>query len=540
MGMMVHRTRSKYALAVLLIAAVAAVGGCTVPAEPAPDPAPAAPSPPLAEQPAPPAPTAPPSPPSTPAPTAPPPSGGAAPTTPPAKICGSSMLNGPATPPAGAVVIPAGDNSGSPIAHNWTITPNTTYWFAPGVHTLDGDDQFSQIIPADGNKFVGAPGAVLDGQGVNLYAFTGHASNVSIEYLTIRNFAAHRDSGVVNHDFAPRWRITHSSIVDNRGAGVILGDRNVVADNCLANNGQYGFQVFGTDATLDHNEIAGNNVDDWETKLGGCGCTGGGKMWDARRVTVTNNWVHDNRGVGLWADTNNVGVNFEGNYIADNYASGILYETSYNARIANNTFLRNGLGRGPTNPGFPEGAIYLSESGGDPRVNGGVYSTLEVSGNVFTDNWSGIIVWENADRYCNSPSNTSTGYCTLGGAATLSNCVAGTINREPYYSDCRWKSQNISVQHNQFSLDPTRVPGCKVAMGCGYNGIFSNYGTQPSWSPYKGTVIETAITFNQKNVFSSNKYVGPWQFVVKDQGTHVDFTTWRNAPYHQDAGSTKS
>ncbi|HEY6737066.1 MAG TPA: hypothetical protein VI322_05105, partial [Candidatus Saccharimonadia bacterium] len=61
------------------------------------------------------------------------------PTVPPAQICGNAgTLNGPATAPAGAITVPAGDNS--------ALTPNyanpgfsvagSTFWFAPGVHTL--------------------------------------------------------------------------------------------------------------------------------------------------------------------------------------------------------------------------------------------------------------------------------------------------------------------------------------------------------------------------------------------------------------------
>ena len=55
------------------------------------------------------------------------------------------------------------------------------------------------------------------------------------------------------------------------------------------------------------------------------------------------------------------------------------------------------IGAGPTNPGFPEGAIYLSEAGGDSRVpNTAGISTVTVSGNTFTNNWSGVVLWENA------------------------------------------------------------------------------------------------------------------------------------------------
>src|SRR5262249_19112425 len=132
----------------------------------------------------------------------PPPVGGGAPATPPVNICGNaSMLNGPATPPAGATVVPAGDNSAT-VGTDWTMNPNTTYWFAPGVHTL-GTSQFAQIIPKDGDTFIGAPGAVIDGQHLNNYAFTQQAQNVTIEYLEVRNFVSPNDQGVVNHDFGP-------------------------------------------------------------------------------------------------------------------------------------------------------------------------------------------------------------------------------------------------------------------------------------------------------------------------------------------------
>jgi hypothetical protein len=360
--------------------------------------------------------------------------------------------------------------------------------------------------------------------------------------------ATNIDEGVVNHDAGDGWTIRFNTIRENAGAGVFVGSRNVVDSNCITANGQYGFSMFKppkkhgsaiTGIVLTHNEISRNNADDIEHVTGGCGCTGGGKFWDVKGAKVLGNWVHDNRSVGLWADTDDIGFRFESNFIADNDAEGIFYEISYNAVIRNNTFLRNAQVKGRKNRKgtFPIGAIYLSESGGDARV-AGKYATLEISGNYFEDNWSGVVLWENADRFCNSPANTSGGYCTKGGAATFKTCVKGTIGGEPYYSDCRWKTQNVSVHGNEFHFDPAKIEGCAGSPSCGQQGVFSNYGTYPKWSPYKGETVEDAITFHQNNLFTDNSYFGPWGFTAYDQSRKLSFGEWQAAPYGQDAGST--
>ncbi len=467
---------------------------------------------------------------------------GSAPSTPPVTICGNaSMLTGPATAPAGTVVIPAGDNSGSILA-NWNVVPNKTYWFAPGVHKL-GTDEFSQIDPQNGDTFIGAPGAIVDGQGVNASAFDTQATNVTIEYLEIRNFNAPHDQGVVNHDSGDGWTVEHNYIHDNHGAALMTGSNNRVAYNCLDHNGQYGINAAGrspSNVMVDHNEISRNDSDNVEAQISGCGCTGGVKFWDVNGATVTDNYVHDNLSVGMWADTNDRAFDIEGNYISGNYGEGVLYELSYNAHIDNNTFVNNAWGKGPTNPGFPTGAIYISESGGDSRVAGGVDADFDVSGNVFVDNWSGVILWENADRFCNSPNNSSTGVCTLvnPSVVTLSSCNSSNIAKAPYLSDCRWKTQNISVHDNTFSSNASKIPGCSFSTGCGYNGVFSNWGTSPSWSPYQKTMVEQNITFNQNNRFFNNKYIGGWHFMPVDQSHSLTFSAWQAAPYNQDPNST--
>ena len=477
----------------------------------------------------------------------PPAPNGSWPSSPPAKICGNtSLLSGPATAPAGAILVPAGNNSSLDLGG-----AGKTYWFAPGVHTL-GTGQYDQIIPSDNSTYIGGPGAILDGQSKNQYAFTQHARNVTIKYLTIRNFVAPMNEGTVNHDSGENWTMQYNSVINNGGAGIFLGAGNVGFYNCLKDNSQYGFQAYGADGgesniVLDHNEIVGNNTGDWESKVDGCGCTGGGKFWDVRNVRVTSNYVHDNKSVGLWADTNDNNFLFEGNWIENNDGHAIFWEISYNAAIRNNVIRRNLVAVGPeriqSKDNFPDAAIYISESGGDARVPYDLVGspTIDIANNLIEDNYNGVTLWENADRFCGSPANTSTGYCTLvnPSVATISTCNSTNISKSPYYSDCRWKTQNVKVHHNTFKMDRANFFNCSTSM-CGRNAVFSNYGTYPSWSPYKADTISKAITYNQGNAFSNNTYAGTWNFTVLDTGNLVSASAWRAAPYNQDTGSTSA
>ena len=428
--------------------------------------------------------------------------------------------------------------------------PGTTFWLKPGVHTF-GNDKYDQVGPKDGDTFVGAPGAVIDGRGVNRYAFGGHAEDVTISYLTIQGFGQGIDDnpgeGVVNHDSGDGWFVHHNTIQRNAGAGVFMGDGSRVVRNCLRKNGEYGFSSFEFDGVHDivlrGNEIARNNTADWESIQPGCGCSGGGKFWDTRRARVIGNYVHHNHGPGLWADTNDVGFLFEGNYISDNEAEGIFYEISYNAEIRRNTLARNGWKIGLRAGGFPLASIYLSEAGSDVRA-GKLYSQhLRISGNRFEDNWAGIMAWENPDRFAGSPVNSSSGYATLvnPGVATVENCGnPDLISTDPYFDDCRWKTQHLRVVNNEFIFRPARIPGCTVERGCGFMGLVANVGTVPDWSPYQGYVVPDNISMHQDNLWRDNVYHGPWRFMIHQLGSgRVSWSEWRSAPWHQDSGSVR-
>ena len=405
---------------------------------------------------------------------------------------------------------------------------------SPLARTPSATDEFDQFQADPGDTFVGAPGAVIDGQGVNDYAFEAAGTesspaNVTIEYLTVQHFTAPSGEGVVGQGDHDGWTVEDDLIQNNPdGAGVVIGDNDLVQNNCLQFNGEYGFNGQGNNAVLTHNDIYDNNnlhAFDFPGSPANnqCGCSGGGKWWEGLNDQTTDNYVHGNQDVGIWYDTDNAGALISGNYVSDNYSVGIQYEASYNAQITNNTLVGNAIGEGSDQdtPGFPDGAIYISESGGDSRVASNYSGQLLISGNVLTNNWGGVILWENSDRYCSDGSDNA---CTLINPAvyTESSCAANLSEKSPvdYYDNCRWKTQNVTVENNTMTFDAATVgTACTVANLCGFNGLFSNYGT----SQYNQT---RPITFQQDNHFSDNTYTGPWHFWAWSQSNLADPVTW--------------
>lgn len=490
------------------------------------------------------------------------------------QVCSNGLLDGgPTSAPVDSITVPAGDNSG----FNFNQT-NKTFWFAPGTHIL-APGEFSSITPGSDSTYIGAPGAVLDGEGNNSYAFQGNASNVTIKYLEIRNFGVggmdNMNEGVINHDSGTGWVMEYLNAHNNDGAAVFIGSENTVRYSCLKDNGQYGFSMFKPpingdsaikDIVLDHNEISGNNQDDWENQPGqsGCGCTGAGKFWDVKGATVTNNYVHDNLSTGLWADTNDIDFLFDSNWIEHNNGEGIWYEISYNATISRNVMKRNAWYSGTHNTGSPGPAVYISESGGDSRLQSSTSGStnLQIKNNLIENNFSGVSIYESSNRFCDSNGNTSTGYCTpfispsnfspSPSDSSYPDPVNNThpcytkitklddhVPEEPYVTDCRWHSKNVKVFNNEFRFDDTVVP-C-AGTYCGVQALFATGADNISWAPdaYKVSKVQQDVMFNNDNNFYNNAYIGRWRF-AKGYGETINFSNWQSGSFMQDPGSTYS
>jgi parallel beta-helix repeat protein len=244
----------------------------------------------------------------------------------------------------------------------WRVT--TLAELGPGEFYFDyaGDQIYLADDPA-GHKVEAA---------VATRAFKGWgsgANGVVIRGLVVEKFATEAGMGAIE---AGGWTIEDNEVRLSHGAGIRGG--KVVRNNHLHHNGMLGLWTEGTDILVEGNELAHNNY------AGYCSCwaAGGMRIQKSARVTVVNNYAHDNKGFGLWTDWDNIHVVYENNLVEDNTDAGIFHEASFDAVIRNNTVLRNGF----TELGWIAGAGILLNSSGN----------VEIYGNTVDRNHHGISI----------------------------------------------------------------------------------------------------------------------------------------------------
>lgn len=210
-------------------------------------------------------------------------------------------------------------------------------------------------------------------------AFTGTAADVTISGLVIERFAAPAQEGAIDSRRDTQdlvggvgWVITDNTVRHNSGIGISATTGAVVSGNLIHHNGQLGVSAHGADITFRGNEIRDNNTADFERSWE----AGGGKFTFTSGLVVEDNFVHDNLGVGLWTDIDNIDTTYRNNRVVDNERAGIFHEISYDATIVDNEVVGNGFG-------FPGwlwgGGIVVAAS---PNV--------EIARNTVTGNADGI------------------------------------------------------------------------------------------------------------------------------------------------------
>ena len=249
------------------------------------------------------------------------------------------------------------------------------------------------------------------------HAFHGDADGVTISGLVIEKYASPAQEGTIDSrrdrdDLigGGDWTITDNVVRWNHGVGIAATTGALVRGNSVYENGQLGLAAKGAGVTFEDNEIYGNNTAGfsagWEA--------GGSKFAFTNGLVVRNNYVHDNRGVGLWTDIDNIDTLYEGNRVIDNERMGIFHEISYDAVITGNEVRGNGFGFdawvwgagiivstsvnvevvGNTVDGNADGIIGVQQDRSDAPASHGALSlvNLAVHDNLVTGNggWTGI------------------------------------------------------------------------------------------------------------------------------------------------------
>lgn len=183
------------------------------------------------------------------------------------------------------------------------------------------------------------PGSAEVEIGMLKAAFSGSATNVSISDMMIENYANYGQFGAIGGTVSGTgWVVTGVEVRFNHGTGVKLGSGSQLVNSFIHDNGELGINLTGTNSKGIGNEISWNNYAGyalgWEA--------GGGKFLSTTNLLLQKNYVHDNYGPGLWADTDNVGITYDSNTCTHNQSSGIQHELSFAAVIKNNTLSGNG------------------------------------------------------------------------------------------------------------------------------------------------------------------------------------------------------
>lgn len=273
------------------------------------------------------------------------------------------------------MAIGVGDNAQSVVnAHG----AGTTYTVKAGTHLRN----FS-VRPKSGDRFCGEPGAVLDGGRSLASAFYGDATNVTLDSITVRDYAPPRQGAAIQpQPRASGWVVRNVSALHNGWAGLLVADGMKILGGHYNDNDQLGIGgnaatgilldgLDGDPATFDGPELARNH-----TLHAPCQWEAGGMKWDVGQVTVRNAYVHDNDCRGLWADINAHDALIEHNLVEHNLREGIFYEISQDAVIRYNQVYRNG---------YAANGWYW-----DAGINVYASFNVEVYGNRLSGNYNGI------------------------------------------------------------------------------------------------------------------------------------------------------
>ena len=275
-------------------------------------------------------------------------------------------------------------------------------------------------------------------------------------------------------------RSRQNTIPSNAGAGVIIGD-NVISDNCLPQQRPVRIQrvprrTASRHRRADHNEIAGNNTDDWESRATGMRLHRRRQVLGHQRRTSPTTTSTTTRASGC-GPTPTTAASFRGQLHLQQRRRRHLVRDQLQRGDPHNTFVAQRPRQGPDQPRLPDSGDLISESG-DSRGRTTYSRTFEIPATC-----------SSTTGRASSSGRTPTGSRFAGQhehrLPTLVNPKSPPSRRatrrrshEPYFDDCRWKTQNVLVHRNTSASTRSQIAPVP-AKAAASTGLFSNYGTYP-------------------------------------------------------------
>jgi parallel beta-helix repeat protein len=177
--------------------------------------------------------------------------------------------------------------------------------------------------------------------GTTRTAFLPTGSGVKVYDLVIEKYATPAQVGAIGDKQGSRdWVVEGNEVRLNHGVGVKIASNSIARGNYIHSNGQKGISAREQKPLVEGNEIAFNNYANYRSSWD----AGGSKFVGTNGLIVRGNYVHHNRGPGLWTDIKNINTLYENNVVYNNQKEGIFHEISYDAIIRNNRVGQNGLG----------------------------------------------------------------------------------------------------------------------------------------------------------------------------------------------------
>ena len=353
--------------------------------------------------------------------------------------------------PTGAIILHPGDNISALVS---AAPAGATFYFEPGVY------RGVSLAPKDGQTFVGAEGAILNGSAVltnwtqsgNLWVIGGQTQqgpvNSSAEFLPSTQRPGHPDS--VFLDNTPLKPVDAlSKVVPGTFYLDYAADKIYIADNPAGHTIEAGKLTDAFHGNATNVTVQNLVIEKYDPEIGN-GAIKGDQSW-----TIQNNEVRLNYSVGITVQD---GSQVIGNYVHDNGEVGVGGGGN-NVLVQGNELASNGFWSG-IDPLWEAGGLKFAQT-----------DNLVVRGNYSHDN-NGSGLWSDIDSINTLYEDNVVVHNTINGisyeisynAIIRNNTLVGNG-----YGDTRgwgWGSE-INIQNSQ----NVQVYGNRVDMTGGGNGI---------------------------------------------------------------------